>query len=411
MLKDSPMAITVEEALAIIYTHAHPFGSEIIPIENTLGHVLAEDVTALHCLPPYDNSAMDGYAVTVGDAGKTLTQSCTIFAGDKEDIRMVEDQCIRIMTGAKIPQGCEAIVPIEEVTLLGNKVSLPKNIKASQHIRLKGEDIQFDTLLLETGTMIHAHHITLLASQGRTHVRTFRSPRVALFASGNELKMHFETIESHQLYNTNTPTFSSRARELGCDVIFTGTTEDTMESIQEHIKSALNADFIITSGGVSVGDADYTKEAFRSLGMETFFESVNIKPGKPTTFGRIGKTLILNLPGNPLAAALCFELFGQSAIMALSGREDKYLSTITTKIAKPFTMKKGRRSLIPGWFDGETFTPSPVFGPGMILPLSRANAFMMVDERVEGFEKYSEIKIIPTRWSMSSDEQKSLVTF
>lgn len=184
-----------------------------------------------------------------------------------------------------------------------------------------------------------------------------------------------------------------------------------MESIQSHIKSALDADFIITSGGVSVGDADYTKEAFSTLGMETLFESVEIKPGKPTTFGRIGSTLILNLPGNPLAAALCFELFGQSAIMALSGQSDKYLSTITTKIAEPFKMKKGRRSLIPGWFDGATFTPAPVFGPGMILPLSRANGFMMVDASVEGFEKGSEVKIIPTRWSMSSNEQKSLVTF
>lgn len=405
------MAVTVEEALALIYTHSKFLGSEIIPIENALGRVLAESITASNCLPPYDNSAMDGYAVYVGDAGKTLPQSCTIFAGDKDDIRMVEDQCIRIMTGAKIPQGCEAIVPIEEVTFSDNNVTLPKNIRPAQHIRLKGEDIQFETLLLEKGTLLHAHHITLLASQGRTHVRAFRSPKVALFASGNELKMHFEAIDSHQLYNTNTPTFAARAQELGCDVIFTGTAEDTMESIQGHIKSALDADFIITSGGVSVGDADYTKEAFRTLGMETFFESVDIKPGKPTTFGRIGKTLILNLPGNPLAAALCFELFGQSTIMALCGRHDKYLSSITTKIAQPFTMKKGRRSLIPGWFDGAAFTPAKVFGPGMILPLAQANAFMMVDASIEGFEKDSEVKIIPTRWCMSSHEQKSLVTF
>jgi len=404
------MAVTVEEALSLIYTHIHSLGSEIIPIENALGRVLHEDVIASHCLPPYDNSAMDGYAVYIKDAGKTLIQSCLIFAGDKDDIRMVEDQCIRIMTGAKIPQGCEAIVPIEEVTLVNNKVTLPTSIKASQHIRLKGEDIQTGTLLLESGTHLYAHHLTLLASQGRTHISAFRSPRVAFFASGNELKMHFESIESHQLYNTNTPTFAARARELGCDVIFTGTAEDTMESIQEHIKSALDADFIITSGGVSVGDADYTKEAFRVLGMETFFESVDIKPGKPTTFGHIGKTLILNLPGNPLAAALCFELFGQSSIMAMSGRNDKYLSSITTKIAHPFTMKKGRRSLIPGWFDGAAFTPAKVFGPGMILPLAGANAFMMVDASVEGFEKDSEIKIIPTRWCMSSNEPKSLVT-
>lgn len=404
------MAVSVEEALTLIYTHAHPMGSEIIPIENALGRVLAEKIIATHSLPPFDNSAMDGYAVFLQDAGKTLPQSCTIFAGDKEDVRMVEDQCIRIMTGAKIPQGCEAIVPIEEVDFKEDNVSLPNSIKASQHIRLKGEDIQSGILLLEEGTTLYAHHITLLASQGRTHIRAFRIPRVALFASGNELKMHFETISSHQLYNTNTPTFAARSQELGCDVIFTGTTEDTLESIQKHIRSALDADFIITSGGVSVGDADYTREAFRTLGMETLFESVNIKPGKPTTFGKIGNTLILNLPGNPLAAALCFELFAQSAIMALGGRSDKYLSTITTKMGSPFKMKKGRRSLIPGWFDGATFTPSEKFGPGMVLPLSRANGFMMVDASVEEFEKNSEVKIIPTRWCMSSYLQTSLIT-
>lgn len=404
------MAISVEEALGLIYTLALPTQTEIVPIENAIHRVLSETITATYSLPSFDNSAMDGYAVRTDDAGKTLTQSCTILAGNGDDIRMVEDQCIRIMTGAKIPQGCEAIVPIEEVAVNGNLVTLPSLIKPSQHIRLKGEDIQADMTLLEDGVMLHAHHISLLASQGITHVKLYRRPRVALFSSGNELKMHYEALGANQLYNTNTPTFAARTEELGCDVIFTGTAEDTLESIQEHIRRSLNADFIITSGGVSVGDADFTKEAFSSLGFECAFESVNIKPGKPTTFGRIGNTLILNLPGNPLAAALCFELFGQSAILSLSGRSDRYLSTITTRIGEPFTMKKGRRSLIPGWFSGENFVPSPNFGPGMVLPLSRANAFMMVDECVEEFEEGSAVKIIPTRWCMSSQDQNSLVT-
>lgn len=404
------MAISVEKALGLIYTLALPTQTEIVPIENAIHRVLSETITATYSLPSFDNSAMDGYAVRTDDAGKTLTQSCTILAGNGDDIRMVEDQCIRIMTGAKIPQGCEAIVPIEEVAVNGELVTLPSLIKPSQHIRLKGEDIQADMTLLEAGVMLHAHHISLLASQGITHVKLYRRPRVALFSSGNELKMHYEALGANQLYNTNTPTFAARTEELGCDVIFTGTAEDTLESIQEHIRRSLNADFIITSGGVSVGDADFTKEAFSSLGFECAFESVNIKPGKPTTFGRIGNTLILNLPGNPLAAALCFELFGQSAILSLSGRSDRYLSTITTRIGEPFTMKKGRRSLIPGWFSGENFVPSPNFGPGMVLPLSRANAFMMVDECVEEFEEGSAVKIIPTRWCMSSQDQNSLIT-
>ena len=405
------MAISAEEALKLVYSLTSPTQSEIVPIENTIHRVLCETITATHSLPSFDNSAMDGYAIRVGDAGKTLPQSHVIFAGDGDETRLVENQCIRIMTGAKIPQGCEAIVPIEEVSSDGDLITFPTHIKPAQHIRLKGEDIQAEMELLTKGTMLHAHHISLLASQGITHVKVYRRPRVALFSSGNELKMHYETLGANQLYNTNTPTFAARAKELGCDVIFTGTAEDTLTSIQEHIRRALNADFIITSGGVSVGDADFTKEAFHSLGFEGAFESVDIKPGKPTTFGRIGDTVILNLPGNPLAAALCFELFGQSAILSLSGRSDKFLSTITTPINGPFKMKKGRRSLIPGWFDGASFTPSEKFGPGMVLPLSMANAFMMVDENVEGFEKGAVVKVIPTRWGMSSESQRSLVTF
>lgn len=404
------MAISVEEALNLVYTLSLPTQSEIVPIENGIHRVLGESIIASHSLPSFDNSAMDGYAVRVEDAGKTLKQLCVIFAGNPDDVWMVEDQCIRIMTGAKIPHGCEAIIPIEEVVVNADQITLPASIKPSQHIRLKGEDIQAGMTLLEEGTMLHAHHISLLASQGITHVRVYRRPRVALFSSGNELKMHYEPLGANQLYNTNTPTFAARAQELGCDVIFAGTASDSLESIREHIERSLNADLIITSGGVSVGDADFTKEAFQTLGFESGFESVDIKPGKPTVFGRIGNTVILNLPGNPLAAALCFEVFGQSAILGLSGRADKYLSTITTKMAEPFKMKKGRRSLIPGWFDGASFTPSEKFGPGMVLPLSRANAFMMVDASVEGFEKDDLIKIIPTRWCMSSEKQSSLIT-
>lgn len=404
------MALSVEEALALIYTLSQPTQTEIIPIENAVHRVIAQSITARYSLPSFDNSAMDGYAVRVEDAGKTLKQSCTVFAGDGHDIRLIEDQCIRIMTGAKIPQGCEAIVPIEEVHFDGENVTLPHTINPSQHIRLKGEDIQAGMELIEGGELICAHHISLLASQGVTHISVYRRPRVALFSSGNELKMHYETLGANQLYNTNTPTFAARAKELGCDVVFTGTAEDTLESIQEHIRRSLNADLIITSGGVSVGDADFTKEAFASLGFESAFQSVDIKPGKPTTFGHIKETLILNLPGNPLAAALCFELFGQSIILALSGRSDKYLSTLTTQMKEPFKMKKGRRSLIPGWFDGSSFMPCKQFGPGMVLPLSTANAYMMVDASVEGFEKGSRVKIIPTRWCMSSAEQNSLIT-
>jgi molybdopterin molybdotransferase len=222
--------------------------------------------------------------------------------------------------------------------------------------------------------------------------------------------MHFENVESHQLYNTNTPTFYSRALELGCDVDFVGTAVDTMDDIKEHIKNALDSDLIITSGGVSVGDADYTKEAFGAFGYDIFFEKIEIKPGKPTTVGKIGDTVILNLPGNPLAAALNFELFGSSIIHALSGDVSKYLSTIKTKMKVDYKLKAGRRTLIPGYFDGETFNPCEKFAPGMVTPLASSNAYIMVSEECSALNSGDEVKVIPTRFIFTSCKNQSLVS-
>ncbi|TKI68707.1 molybdopterin molybdotransferase MoeA [Sulfurimonas crateris] len=402
------MAITIEEALEFIYKNANPRSLKIVPLEEALGYVLAGDIAASHNLPPYDNSAMDGYAVKVEDALRDVKVEHTIFAGDDSKEELSGGFAIKIMTGAKIPHGCEAIVPIEDVTITNSGVKLPKDIKPSRHIRLCGEDIKCGTTILNRGERLHAHHITLLASQGISHVKVYKKPRVAIFASGNELKMHFESVEAHQLYNTNSPTFLARALELGCEVDFIGTACDSLEDIHEHIKSALESDLVITSGGVSVGDADFTKEAFGKFGYEIFFDKVEIKPGKPTTFGRIKDTLVLNLPGNPLAAALNFELFAQSIILALSGDAAKYIAPIETTAAAECIIRGGRRTLIPGYFDGAEFTPYDKFSPGMITPLSLSNAYIIADEKCEVIKKESRVKVISTRFSFNSKEQKSL---
>ncbi|WP_310442093.1 molybdopterin molybdotransferase MoeA [Sulfurimonas sp.] len=404
------MAVTIEEALKYIYQNATLKSLKILPLEQALGYILAEEIRASHNLPPFDNSAMDGYAVKVEDAGREVTVNHTIFAGDNSNEELKSGFAIKIMTGAKIPLGCEAIVPIEEVTALDNGVKLPDNLKRGKHIRLCGEDIKSETTLLNRGQKIYAHHITLLASQGRSHIKVYKKPKIAIFASGNELKMHYESVESYQLYNTNTPTFFARAQELGCDVDFIGTAGDSLEEIHEHIKSALNSDLIITSGGVSVGDADFTKEAFGAFGCDVFFDHVEIKPGKPTTFGRIKDTLVLNLPGNPLAAALNFELFAQSIILALSGDEAKYIAPIETKMANNYVIKGGRRTLIPGFFDGASFAPYENFSPGMISPLAVSNSYIIVDENCELLKKDGSVKIISTRFSFNSKEKSDLIT-
>ena len=404
------MAISVEKALQLIYTNIKQKSLKISPIEEVLGSVLAEDIVASHNLPPFDNSAMDGYAVKVEDSAKNVKVTATIFAGDNFQGELCSGSAIKIMTGARIPLGTQCIVPIEDVTELLDAIELPKNLTMSKHIRFAGEDIKKETLLLKAGTPLGAHQVTLLASQGISHIKVHKRPRVALFASGNELKMHFEQVEAYQLYNTNTPTLLSRAKELGCEVEFIGTAQDTMQDIKKHIQSALECDLVITSGGVSVGDADFTKEAFGAFGYKILFDKIEIKPGKPTTFGKVGETLILNLPGNPLAASLNFELFGTSIIYALSGRSDKFTNSIDVKMKEKYNLKAGRRTLIPGFFDGVFFTACKNFAPGMVSPLSIANGFIMVDASLSCLEANKTVKFISTKFSFTHTEFQNLTT-
>jgi len=404
------MAVTVEEAFELIYKNVTNTLIKILPIEQALGSVLAQDIVARHNLPPFDNSAMDGYAVKIADAGTCVSVKHTIFAGDDSQEELVAQHAIKIMTGAKIPLGTHCIVPIEEIQICQGGVTLPKNLVMSKHIRLCGEDIKDGDLLLKSGERLNAHQITLLASQGISHVKVYKKPRIALFASGNELKMHFENVKSFQLYNTNTPTFFARAEELGCEVDFIGTASDTLTDIKLHIQSALDSNLIITSGGVSVGDADFTKEAFEAFEYINIFDKVEIKPGKPTNFGRIGNTFILNLPGNPLAAALNFELFAQSIILALSGDNSKYLNTISSKMKADYKFRAGKKTLVPGNYDGEFFLACDKFAPGMVSPLATSNSYIIIDETCSNLASGDCVKVIPTKFSFTSKKKVDLVT-
>jgi len=401
------MLKTIQEALEIIYQEIQPTKTKMLPLENAAGYILAQDIVATHNLPPFNNSAMDGYAVLLQDADKEVKVSETIFAGDNSQTLLKPQEAIKIMTGARVPQNTEAIIPKEDTTLTNHGVKLPKDIKQNQHIRFMGEDIEIGMKLLTKGEKINAHAITLLASQGISHIKVYKKPRVAVFASGSELKMHFETLKEYQLYNTNSPTFLTRLEELGCEVEFIGSAQDSLEDLYEHIESALDCDFIITSGGVSVGDADYTKEAFKHFNNTILFDKVAIKPGKPTTFGMINNTAILNLPGNPLAAALNFEIFARSIVLALSGNEKKYLSPIVTKLAQCKPFKINRATVIPGYFDGEKFNVCTKFAPGMISPLAKSNSFIITTKQLQ---EGDEVRVIPIEWNFSSKEKKELLS-
>lgn len=404
------MPVSITQALDIIYKNASVVSSEILPIEMALGRVMSEDSIATFALPRFDNSAMDGYAVKCADANSTVTCTDVIYAGDDPQMTLHATQAIKIMTGAPVPNGCEAIIPVENVTVDDTQITLPEEIKKDGHIRHAGEDITSGEVYLHKGEKVTAYSIALLASQGVTHLRVARKIKVAVFGTGDELRPHFEKIEPHQLYNSNTPMFLARAKALGCEVQYIGSSGDTIESLEAAVKSALNADIVITSGGISMGDKDFTKEAFTNLGMELHFDKVDIKPGKPTAFGTIGKTVVINLPGNPLASMVNYEIFVRAAIRKMSGMNAYHHATISTQMKEDFTLREGKHTVRLGIFDGGTFMPFIKQLPGMLSPLEQANAMLITTPEVDILEKGKMVKILPINWEFTSEIKEDFFT-
>ena len=391
------MTLSITKALDTIYQNTNSVSTQIIPLENALGLVLAKDYIASFNLPRFDNSAMDGYAIHCTKDNQTLVCTGVIYAGDNPTMTLEENEAIKIMTGAPIPKGTQAIVPIEEVEVDENKITICTHIKENAHIRYAGEDIKKGEVYLEKGQKICPYALSLFASQGVSHLSVYRKIKVAVFASGDELKPHFETIEAHQLYNSNTPMFIARAKELGCEVDYINVAKDTLEDLQLAIKEALYSDIILTSGGMSQGDKDFTKQAFKNLGASFYFEKVDIKPGKPTAFGKINDTIILSLAGNPLASMVNYEIFVRAILYKLSGQKAFYHDYIETIIDRDYTFRGGKEIVHLGTFDGKVFSPIAKQQAGMLSPLPLSDGFIMTKKERSFIPKGSKVKMIGIR--------------
>lgn len=405
------MAINVNEAIEKITQLPTNLKYEIIPIEDAENRICAKNIIAKICLPRFNNSAMDGYGILFDDKEEELKVVDTIFAGDNNHLKLEKNQAVKIMTGARVPENCNAIIPKEDCEYLANdKIKVPSDIREFQHIRFIGEDINEGEVLVNIGEEINFARITLLASQGISHIKVFKQPKIVVFSSGEELKLHYNRAAEYQIYNSNTPTFMSRCKELGAHVNFVGQARDTIDSIKELIENSLDADLIITSGGVSVGDADFTKAAFNELGFETIFDGIKIKPGKPTVLGKINNTYILNLPGNPLASALIFELFGKLIVQNLLGAKEKHHNFIYAKMGEDFKNKAGRITLVPGFFDGEYFKVEQKRSPGMVSTLRHCNSMLVLNDNVSSIKKESPVKVLPINWKFFEENSKDFLT-
>jgi molybdopterin molybdotransferase len=313
--------LTYEEALQKVLETVQPLRPVTVPLALAPGRVLAAAVTAGSNLPPSDNSAMDGYAFawTEDISAAPLTVIDFVAAGYARQFAVPAGNAVKIMTGAPIPPGCDTVVPIEDVEVEDGSIRLKTPPKPGENVRYCGEELRCGELVLDAGTPLFAGEIGLLAAAGIETVLVHPAPRVAILSTGDELVELGDPLTAGKIVNSNAYLLATRLREEGCDPILLGIARDTPEELAAALKKGLQADLLLTTGGVSVGDCDHVQEALVTLGFTRKFWKVAIKPGKPVLFGMINDQPVFGLPGNPAATAATFELFVQPALRRLAG--------------------------------------------------------------------------------------------
>ncbi|WP_345831232.1 molybdopterin molybdotransferase MoeA [Erwinia sp. HDF1-3R] len=315
--------ISLDDALATMLAQITPVSeSETLPLIEAAGRITAADVVSPVNVPPFANSAMDGYALRLADAqADTLTVAGKAFAGVPFSGSWPAGSCIRIMTGAPVPVGADAVVMQEETERQGEAIRLTATVTAGQNIRLPGEDIREGDSVLRAGTRLGAAELPLLASLGVPEVKVLRRLRVAVFSTGDELQTPGQPLAPGQIYDTNRLAVKLMLAKLGCEVIDLGIIRDDPDALRAAFDQAdSRADVTLSSGGVSVGEADYTKRMLETLGEVTFWK-LAIKPGKPFAFGRLKNSWFCGLPGNPVSAVLTFYQLVQPLLAKLSGQQ------------------------------------------------------------------------------------------
>ncbi|TWH76769.1 molybdopterin molybdotransferase [Azomonas agilis] len=322
-----------------------PLPIEIRRLTDSLGMVLAESIWAQVANPRFDNAAMDGFALgadAVAHAPGVFPLSGLRLAGSDNSTALAPNAAMRITTGARVPQGTVSVVMQEHCSATENEVTVLQGVKSGQNIRWQGEDIQPGQCLLEAGTRIQARHIMLLASQGLAEVRVHRQPVVAVISTGDELRAPGMALGESSIFDSNRPYLLARLHQAGVRVIDLGIIPDDPHKIREALNEAAHqADLIVSSGGVSVGQADWLKRCIEELG-ELLHWKVKLKPGKPVAWGKVKGTPFLGLPGNPVSTLVCGELFLITALNQLEGSRQPLPRFVRLPIARDYKRKPGR---------------------------------------------------------------------
>jgi len=346
--------ISVEEALERILSRVGPLGDEQLALARALHRVLAERAIASRDLPPWPNSSMDGYALTGADTTNAspdtparLVLAGRVAAGHVSERALKPGEAFRIFTGGALPEGADAVIPQEEVSVDGATLVVPRAVRVGDYVRPRGEDVRAGDGVLEPGRQLGPPEIGILAALGRSQIRVVRRPRVGILSTGDEIVDLGGRLGPGQIPNSNTYSLMAQVREAGGEPVSLGVAADRLEDIEERLRWGLGCDLLISSAGVSVGEHDFVKAALERLGAEQHLWLVDMRPGKPIAFATVptaGKSAlpVFALPGNPVSAMVTFELFVRPALLRLGGH-GRLVRPIVQARAKAPVANPGRR--------------------------------------------------------------------
>jgi molybdopterin molybdotransferase len=352
-------------------------------VREALARVLAQDIVPQINVPAHDNSAMDGYAVRFSDLEKNpLREIGTALAGKPFAGKLGAGECVRIMTGAVIPAGADTVVIQEVVKKDGASITVPPGQKKAQNVRYAGEDLSIGKAVLKSGKLMKPADVGLIASLGIGEVKVKRRLRVAFFATGDELASIGEKLKEGEVYDSNRYTLHGMLARLGVEIIDMGVVRDDRAALEKAFLSASKYDVIITTGGVSVGEADFIKEMMAKLG-EVLFWKIAMRPGRPMAFGKIGNAFLFGLPGNPVAVMVTFYQFVRDALVHLSGRSEDPFPLLSVESAENLRKVPGRteyqRGVVFKENDQWKVRTTGQQGSGVLRSMSEANCFIVIE--------------------------------
>lgn len=403
--------IDVGEALQLIFSRAEPLGTRSVPLADACGRVLAERVTADLDSPPYSKAMVDGYAVRREDLSEGPVELLVleeITAGRTPTARVETGQASRIMTGAPIPEGADAVVMVERTELVGEPESLrvrllDVNLPESGNILLQASVVRQGETVLSTGARIRPIEIGLLADSGRTSVQVHRHPTVAVVATGDELASPEEPITPGMIRNTNGPMLEGLAVSNGAKVVFVGVARDTEDDLRRCITAGLQADVLLLSGGVSAGVLDLAPKVLMDCGVEKIFHKVRVKPGKPIWFGAKtdseSSALVFGLPGNPVSSLVAYHLFVRPTLARLAGNPAAASVRNGATLITPFRHMGDRPTFHPGWRSlGEADEPEVAvlhwMGSADLYTMARANCLIAFPRGERQYNVGDSVRII-----------------